>query len=509
MHNDPACSNGDSRNSLWGPILTGGFATALVLWTTWFVTHLPWTGIAESTSIPVLLIVWAIALAVVGWSAGGPAGVPKNGWKVGLGAGVLSALIGLLVLGTKITESTSAAHATQAASQLKPGAAMIVAGFLATGAVLGAVFGFLGARFRMCRCSQSPDWLARYAVVCVLTTAPLLFIGGLVTSTNSGMAVPDWPGTYGSNMFLYPLGPRINAPGDKGVQPEAWQKFLTQSQIAEAEKLPADDRDAFVARVATQKIFLEHSHRLFGALLGLSMIVLTVWVFLDKRPLGLRILASCALLLVVAQGVLGGMRVTMGSVDSASDNRLLSMAHGVLAQLTMGLLVVLAMKLIPAYQQCTPAPRSAMSTRARIFATAAFHTTIVQLVFGAIFRHFRTSNHSLWSHAGFSVVVVITAALGSMFVMRLVQSRRDEGHDQPFLATTSRLAGLLLAVVSLQFVLGWVAFMGGNIREANPATVAQALIRTIHQANGAATLGLVVAVWCAARRIAPKLTITE
>ncbi len=508
MQTEAARDHQSGRNSLWGAILTGGFATALVLWTAWFVTHLPWTGLAESTSVPILLAMWALALTATGWSIGGPAGTPRDGWKVGGGAGLLSAVIGLLVLGTKISESSAASHVTQSASRLVPGAPIIVGGFLVTGAVLGAVFGFLGARFRVCRCSPSPDWLARFAVVCVVTTAPLLFIGGLVTSTNSGMAVPDWPGTYGSNMFLYPLGPRIDAPGGNEVQPEAWQKFLTKSQIADAEKLPADERDAFVARVATQKIFLEHSHRLFGALLGLSMIVLTAWVFVEKRPRGLSVLASCALLLVVAQGVLGGMRVTLGSVDSASDNRLLSMAHGVLAQLTMGLLVVLAMKLSPAYQQCTPAPRSAMSTRARIFATAAFHATIVQLIFGAIFRHFRTSSHSLWSHAGFSIVVVVTAALGAMFVMRLVQSRRDEGHDQPFLTTTSRLAGLLLAVVSLQFVLGWVALMGGNIREANPATVTQALIRTIHQANGAATLALVVAVWCAARRTAPKLTIT-
>jgi hypothetical protein len=42
------------------------------------------------------------------------------------------------------------------------------------------------------------------AVVCI--AAPLLFVGGLVTSTNSGMAAPDWPATYGMNMFLYPLG---------------------------------------------------------------------------------------------------------------------------------------------------------------------------------------------------------------------------------------------------------------------------------------------------------------
>lgn len=499
----------DRQASLFGPITTGGFATALVLWTAWFITHLPWTNLPESTSIPVLLILWALCLAVVGWSIGGPAGVPKNGWKVGLGAGLVSALVGLLVLGSKLTESDAAAHASQSAAQLKPGAPLIIAGFLTTGAVLGTLAGALGAHARRCNCKPSPDWLARYAVVCVLITAPLLFVGGLVTSTNSGMAVPDWPGTYGSNMFLYPLGPRIEGLSDQDVQPEAWQKFLTKQQITEAESMSPDARGTFVARVATQKIFLEHSHRLFGALLGLATIILLVWTFGERKSAGLRTLAASVFLLVLVQGVLGGLRVRMGAVEAASDNRLLSMAHGILAQLTLGLLVVLAIKLLPSYASATPAPRSATATRARIFATAAFHTTVIQLIFGAVFRHFRTSSHALWSHAGFAIIVVIMAALGALFTMRLVQARADDGQQQPLDRTAGRLAGATMGLVALQFALGWVAFMGGNIRETDAATLTQALIRTIHQANGAAVLALVVAVWTVARRLAPKKPLLE
>ena len=51
--------------------------------------------------------------------------------------------------------------------------------------------------------------------------------------------------------------------------------------------------------------------------------------------------------------------------------------------------------------------------------------------------------------------------------------------------------------------------MGGNIRETDAATLTQALIRTIHQANGAAVLALVVAVWTVARRLAPKKPLLE
>ena len=66
----------------------------------------------------------------------------------------------------------------------------------------------------------------------------VLLIGGLVTSTESGMAVPDWPGTFGANMFLYPIG-----------------------------------------LMAHPRIFLEHSHRLFGAMAGLVSILalLALW----------------------------------------------------------------------------------------------------------------------------------------------------------------------------------------------------------------------------------------
>ncbi len=486
-----------SHKSLLGATLVGGFATALVLWTAWFITHLPWTGVPEQVSLLLLVVVWALSLAVVGWSIGGPAGVPRDGWKVGLGAGLLSALIGLLVLGTKLTDTSDAAQATQTAASLKPNALLIVLGFLATGAVLGALMGTAGAHLRRCRCSPTPNWLARFAVVCVLTTAPLLFIGGLVTSTNSGMAVPDWPNTYGSTMFTYPLGPRVHISGDEHLQPDTWQKLLNKEQIAQAEAMTPDLRADFIGRIATQKIFLEHSHRLFGALLGLCSIVLLAWTFAARKETAPRVLASIAFLVICTQGVLGGLRVNL-------DSRVLSLTHGVLAQITLAILVVLAVRLHSAYAGATDAHTRSAATRARIFATAALHTTIIQLIFGAVFRHFRSSSHALWTHMGFSVLVVTFVIFAALFSVRLVSLDREAGRDQPFFPTLHRLAIALMVVIGMQFVLGFTALMFGNIRVADPATVAQALFRTIHQANGAVTLALVVAVWSIIRRVAPK-----
>ncbi|MHB8900332.1 MAG: COX15/CtaA family protein [Thermoguttaceae bacterium] len=108
---------------------------------------------------------------------------------------------------------------------------------------------------------------AAWVVAC--TTFPLIWMGGLVTTYGAGMAVPDWPGTYGYNLFLYPL--------------ESW--------------------------IRVWDVFLEHGHRLLGSAVGLATIALAVLLWRrDSRPV-LWWLAGIALLGVCLQGVLGGLRV--------------------------------------------------------------------------------------------------------------------------------------------------------------------------------------------------------
>src|SRR4029450_13969953 len=56
----------------------------------------------------------------------------------------------------------------------------------------------------------SPRYNRPLRVIALLTAAatfPLIFMGGLVTSYGAGMSVPDWPNSYGYNMFLFP--PRL------------------------------------------------------------------------------------------------------------------------------------------------------------------------------------------------------------------------------------------------------------------------------------------------------------
>ena len=142
--------------------------------------------------------------------------------------------------------------------------------------------------------SKSNPWLYWFAVLTALATLALIGIGGLVTSHEAGMSVPDWPTTYGYNMFLFPINKWLGG------------------------------------------IFYEHSHRLLASLVGLMTTILAVWLWLKDRRPWMAWLGVAAFLLVVAQGVLGGLRVTM-HMDS------LGIYHATIAQLFFVLTCAIAL----------------------------------------------------------------------------------------------------------------------------------------------------------------------
>ena len=106
-----------------------------------------------------------------------------------------------------------------------------------------------------------------FAVLNAIATFLLIGLGGLVTSHEAGMSVPDWPTTYGYNMFVFPL--------DKWVG----------------------------------GIFYEHSHRLLASAVGLLTTILAVWLWLKDARKWIQWLGITAFLLVIVQGILGGLRV--------------------------------------------------------------------------------------------------------------------------------------------------------------------------------------------------------
>lgn len=464
-------------------VIVGGFGSAVALWCTWLLTHLPWLGLSEAIAMPMVLLVWAAALFTFGRSLGQrPA--TEGRWSEAIsgvvGAGVLSAFLGLLMLGSKLTEARAHTFADGVADvSAVPNAGLIALGFVVLGAVLGLFFGGLGAVVRGVRTPEDgtvaeQPWLARMGVVVCTAAVPLLVVGGLVTSSNAGMAVPDWPNTYGTNMFLYPLGPRAQA-----VMGEEYSK-----------------------------IFLEHTHRLFGALLGLSSLTLMAWTIAATRrgkfSRTVQYWAIGAFIAVVIQGILGGLRVRLGDQAFDQDNHMLRMLHGVLAQLTLGALVITAVLLSPAYSTFWDTQAHKVRTiegfpwrRAKALTNGALHVLIFQLLLGAAYRHMR-HDHILYTHIAFSLVAVTMAGLGGA-----IAAGAPYGGG-PLSRTLGR-AGLLAAGLGiLQFALGWVAWLAGG-KSIEPESLVQSLIRTAHQANGAALLAAVACAAVASRPLAKAI----
>jgi cytochrome c oxidase assembly protein subunit 15 len=172
----------------------------------------------------------------------------------------------------------------------------------------------------------------RLALVTWMATLVLVVFGGLVTNTGSALAVPDWPTTFGHNMFLFPWSAMVGG------------------------------------------IFYEHSHRLLGALVGL----LTLGLAAVLWPAGgrLRVAGLAALGIVIVQGVLGGLRVVL-------LQPVLAIVHGCLAQAFLALLAILVLATWPG----VVAPTVVLERSTRALALAAAGLIYLQIVFGALLTH--------------------------------------------------------------------------------------------------------------------------
>src|ERR1700755_2440280 len=115
----------------------------------------------------------------------------------------------------------------------------------------------------------------RLALLTAVATFPLIFMGGLVTSHGAGMSVPDWPNSYGYNMFTFP--------------PSKW----------------------------IGGIFYEHTHRLMGTGVGLVLIAMVVIAWKVEKRKWVRWLSAAVLGAVILQGILGGLRVVLVKLDLA------------------------------------------------------------------------------------------------------------------------------------------------------------------------------------------------
>ncbi len=256
-------------------------------------------------------------------------------------------------------------------------------------------------------------WRHRYTTAAVVVTVLLLSWGGLVTSIDAGLAVPDWPTSFGS---FDPLQTGFEDPTDPSAR---WWHHLP--------------------------ILAEHGHRLLGALVGLFTLGLAFWTWRADPRAWMRRLGGAALVLVIAQGLLGGLRVTEVSLS-------LAMVHACVAQLFFALLVSMALFTAPGWLRGGSLPPDGPAgERLRLLTTATAAAIYGQIVLGALLRHFGTGVDPLF--AGIHITgafVVVGLALATF-----VHIRKHVGEAR----LLQRGAGLLLGAVAFQFTLGVLAFM--------------------------------------------------
>lgn len=406
--------------------LVVGFGTSVAMWTIGFLGRIPQAPLPGYVLIPLLG-----APVVLGGMRMGR--VPGTTAAHAALAGFLSALLNLLVLGSVL-------HGAQ---DQGPGA---LAGILATlplaagVAAAGAVIG----RGLAPRPLDATPALARVAVV---ATIVLVLVGGLVTSQNAGLAVVDWPNSFGYPMFLFPLARMVGG------------------------------------------VFYEHSHRLFGSLVGLVTLTLALRVLATDRRGGAKGLAAVALLLVIGQGILGGLRVTghftwSDSPEVTRPSLLLAMVHGATGQVFLAVLAALAAVTSRSWHELPRGGTDGGGPGGGALPGLVVVALLVQLFLGIRLRHL---GEGAMIHMTFAVVVVVAALLAS------ARTIARYSHLPPLRKTGAALA----AHAVTQLLLGVLAYVAVMRAPHAGAGTFDVIAATVHQTVGAILLAnaTLLAVW--------------
>jgi heme a synthase len=294
-------------------------------------------------------------------------------------------------------------------------------------------------------------WLHRFAKLLAAATLVLIAAGGLVTSTGSGLSVPDWPTTYGWSMFTFPLSKWVGG------------------------------------------IVYEHGHRLIASTVGMLTIVLVVWTWMKEKRLWIRALSFIALLVVITQGILGGITVLLQLPPAVS------IGHAGLAQLFFCTVVSLALFTSPGWMKGygeTQGSKVAADGTLRRLAIVTTAVVYLQILIGATMRHTGAglaipdfplafgrvvppldllASPNVGVHFAHRVVALVTAGLILSITWRVWALHRSS----PQLVRPA-LLGLLLVLV--QIALGGLVVLSGR----------NAVINTAHVANGALVLATMV-----------------
>jgi cytochrome c oxidase assembly protein subunit 15 len=273
--------------------------------------------------------------------------------------------------------------------------------------------------------------LHRFATFVAGCTVLLVLAGSLVTSTGSGLSVPDWPSTYGWNMFTFP--------------PSKW----------------------------VGGILYEHGHRLIASGVGFLTIILAAWLWLkERRPHSGRLgeerdsrrwlawLGVAALATVVAQGVLGGLTVIFFLPASVSA------AHAGLAEIFLCLTIAIALFTSPGWIEGYARSVPGLNNPAlRRLATTATVLIYAQILLGATMRHTGAGlaipdfplmfGHLVPDHWDSKIAIHFAHRAGAVIVtLAIVATARDVWYHHRQRRELTGPAALLLVLVAVQVTLG-------------------------------------------------------
>ena len=287
---------------------------------------------------------------------------------------------------------------------------------------------------------QSSRSLNRFAWFTAFATLFLISSGGMVTSKGVGLAVPDWPTSFGYNMFLFPVSQWVGG------------------------------------------IFFEHVHRLIASTVGLLTIILAIWLWRadDRRwaqRLGLYAVAG-----IILQGLLGGLRVTL--LKDA-----IGVFHACLAQAFLGLLVFIALATTEFWRE--PLIEKATAESRRILKLAILTTVAIylQLALGATMRHQHRDLSILDFPTAYGTWLPDTSAraLTAINTWRDARGLSDVSAGQIWLQMVHRGGAALVALgVVLCAVRTWSLAPG--VRALRRLTLAWLILLTVQFTLGAWTI---------------------
>ena len=258
-------------------------------------------------------------------------------------------------------------------------------------------------------------WLRRFSKFTVFSTLFLIFLGALVKSHEVGLSVPDWPTTYGYNMFTFPLNDMVGG------------------------------------------IFYEHSHRLFASFVGMLTIILAGWIrFVEKRK-WVKKLGYLALGLVILQGIFGGITVLFFLPT------MISMMHGIIAQSFLLILILIAFSLSAEYLRTNKIENTKNLVKVIRWSQVTFIIIFIQLILGAWVRHI---------NAGLAIPDFPTVGWSwipkiNEYTLQKINDWRFE-HDLPIITLFSIWVHFLhriwaVAVLLSVFIFGYHYFKGKKV----------------------------------------------